>query len=86
MSSTGSDAQRSARRQASTAFDKSAQRQLETDRRIEEQRIAERQFAAKTQRLRALRLERDALLAREEAERLAAEAKPTSRRKTSNPA
>jgi hypothetical protein len=67
-------------------FDKSAQRQLETDRRVEEQRAAERQFIAKTERLRALRLERDAVVAREAAERAASEAKPTTRRKKAAPA
>ncbi len=83
MSSTGTEAQRSARRKASAFFDKSAQRQVESDRRVEEQRVAERQFAAKTERLRTLRLERDALLAREAAERLAADATPPRRKKKS---
>lgn len=85
MSSSGTEAQRSARRKASAFFDKSAHRQVESDRRVEEQRVAERQFAAKTERLRALRLERDAVLAREAAERPAEEPK-AGRKKKSAPA
>ena len=86
MSSTGTPAQRSARRKASALFDKTAQRQLETDRRVEEQRIADRQFVAKTERLRALRLERDAIAAREAAELTAAKPKPAARKKKVAPA
>lgn len=84
MSGTGTEAQRAARRKASAFFDKSAQRQVESDRRVEEQRIAERQFAAKTERLRALRLERDALLAREAEEKKAEDTK-VGRKKKSAP-
>ncbi|MCP8937387.1 hypothetical protein NK718_02575 [Alsobacter sp. SYSU M60028] len=85
MSSTGTEAQRSARRKASAFFDKSAQRQLEADRRVEAQRVAERQFAAKTERLRSLRLERDELLVREAAERRAAETTSAGPKKKSTP-
>jgi hypothetical protein len=81
MSSPGTTPQRSAQRKASAMFNKSQERQLESDRRVVEQRIAERQFAAKTERLRALRLQRDALMASEEAERKALEPKPAPRKK-----
>ena len=87
MSNTGTMAERSARRKASALFDKTVQRQLESDRRVEEQRLADRLVTAKTERLRALRLERDARLAAEEAERAAAEAAtPPKKKRTSTPA
>jgi hypothetical protein len=86
MSHRGTTAERSAHRKASALFDKSAQRQLESDRRVEEQRLANTQLAAKTERLRALRLERDALLARQAAEEATGETKTAGRKKKASPA
>jgi hypothetical protein len=78
----------SARRKAATAFDRSTQQMAAEARRADEQKRADRQLAAKTERLRALRLARDAQLASEAAALEAARppVRPTTRRKKENPA
>ena len=83
MSKTEPMADRSAKRKASAMFDKTAQRQVESDRRVEEQKLADRHFSAKIERLRALRKERDAVLAREAAEAaaLVVDKPPTTRKR-----
>lgn len=66
--------------------DKVAQMKRESDRRVEAQRVASQQMTAKIQRLRTLRLERDALAARQSAEAAALEPpKAAAKRKSPSP-
>lgn len=74
MSEAQATPNQSARRKAATAFNDRAERQVTADmKRIEEQRLYDQKMAAKTQRLRAIRLERDAALAKAAAEEAAAQ-------------
>jgi hypothetical protein len=67
----------------SRGADKAAQNQKDAARRVEAQRVASLQMTAKIQRLRALRLERDAQEALRLAEAPAAVPAKTGKRKSS---
>lgn len=72
MSEAQATPNQSARRRAATAFNDRAERQVTADmKRVEEQRLHDQKMAAKTQRLRAIRMERDAALAKTAAEEAA---------------
>lgn len=86
MTTKGTVANAAARQRAGMAADKAVQRQVEADRRVAEQKLADRHFAAKMQRLRALRMQRDEQLAIEAAAAEAAKPAPRPSRKKAVPA
>lgn len=71
----------SAKQRAARAFDKASQRQKDEDLRVQSQQAASQQMTAKIQRLRALRMERDALEASKAASLPPAKPKKAASRK-----